>query len=165
MTFCQRRHPFLGRMQWMPAFYRLGLNYSRTRYTPKNESQRLGKFECQFTAVTVEESSSVMLQGMEGSTLGIWAAHGEGKFNLPLKESEYHISAKYHHDQYPSNPNGSDYNAAMLCSKNGRHLVMITTYRTIYISVELGPLSREQNRPLFSLDYSIRKCKTMDRQL
>ena len=66
-----------------------------------------------------------MLRGMEGSVLGIWAAHGEGKFHLPLEEKKYQIPAKYYYRSYPSNPNGSDYNSAMLCSQNGRHLVMM----------------------------------------
>ena len=66
-----------------------------------------------------------MLKGLEGSTLGIWAAHGEGKFSLPEAEHHYEIPGKYLYTDYPSNPNGSDYNAAMLCSKDGRHLVMM----------------------------------------
>jgi phosphoribosylformylglycinamidine synthase len=115
----------LGVCNGCQLFIALGLITPEHDILPKMSHNDSGKFECQFTAVTVEESNSVMLQGMEGSTLGIWAAHGEGKFNLPLKESEYQIPAKYHHDQYPANPNGSDYNAAMLCSKNGRHLVMM----------------------------------------
>jgi phosphoribosylformylglycinamidine synthase len=66
-----------------------------------------------------------MLKGLEGSTLGIWAAHGEGKFSLPKEESHYQIPAKYLYPEYPSNPNGSDFNAAMLSSNDGRHLVMM----------------------------------------
>jgi len=62
---------------------------------------------------------------MEGSNLGIWAAHGEGKFSLPLPENQYQIPGKYSYSDYPSNPNGSDYNAAMLASDDGRHLVMM----------------------------------------
>ena len=66
-----------------------------------------------------------MLSSLAGSTLGVWISHGEGKFSLPLKEEQYHIVAKYGYNAYPANPNGSDYNAAMLSSKNGRHLVMM----------------------------------------
>ena len=66
-----------------------------------------------------------MLKGLEGSILGIWAAHGEGKFSFPESENNYQIPAKYLYQNYPSNPNGSDYNAAMLASDNGRHLVMM----------------------------------------
>ena len=84
-----------------------------------------GKFECHFTGVTIQPSSAIMLRGMEGSTLGIWAAHGEGKFTFPHDEYHYQIPAKYHYADYPANPNGSVYNAAMLASKDGRHLVMM----------------------------------------
>ena len=87
-----------------------------------NES---GKFECIFTAVDILPSSSIFLNGIVGSKLGIWAAHGEGRFYLPGPKSQYQIPATYHFDSYPANPNGSDYNAAMLSSKDGRHLVMM----------------------------------------
>lgn len=83
------------------------------------------KHESIFTSVKVQENHSVMLKTLAGSTLGVWVSHGEGKFNLPLAEENYHIVAKYGYDAYPANPNGSDYNTAMLCDKTGRHLVMM----------------------------------------
>ena len=64
-----------------------------------------------------------MLSNLEGSTLGVWISHGEGKFSLPLSEDHYEVVAKYGYAEYPANPNGSDYNTAMLCDKTGRHLV------------------------------------------
>lgn len=81
-----------------------------------------GKHESAFTSVTIEENNSVMLKGLAGSTLGVWISHGEGKFNLPLAENQYDIVAKYGYTDYPSNPNGSRYNTAMICSSDGRHL-------------------------------------------
>ena len=85
-----------------------------------------GKFECHFTAVTIQASKAIMLQGLEGSTLGIWAAHGEGKFRFPKTESKIPNTRKISLQCLPcANPNGSDYNAAMLCSADGRHLVMM----------------------------------------
>lgn len=39
-----------------------------------------GRFESRFTSVVIEDSPSIMLQGMKGSNLGVWVAHGEGKF-------------------------------------------------------------------------------------
>ena len=83
------------------------------------------KHESNFTSVTVQENNSVMLSSLAGSTLGVWISHGEGKFNLPMKEADYNIVAKYGYKSYPANPNGSDYNTAMMCSKDGRHLVMM----------------------------------------
>jgi phosphoribosylformylglycinamidine synthase len=83
------------------------------------------KHESIFTSVKVQENNSVMLKTLAGTTLGVWVSHGEGKFNLPLAENQYNIVAKYGYDSYPANPNGSDYNTAMLCDKTGRHLVMM----------------------------------------
>jgi phosphoribosylformylglycinamidine synthase len=83
------------------------------------------KHESIFTSVTVQENKSVMLSSLAGSTLGVWVSHGEGKFNLPMGEENYNIVAKYGYDNYPANPNGSDFNTAMLCDTTGRHLVMM----------------------------------------
>ena len=81
------------------------------------------KHESNFVSVKVQDNNSVMLSTLAGSTLGVWISHGEGKFNLPQSEDQYQIVAKYAYEQYPANPNGSDYNTAMLCDKTGRHLV------------------------------------------
>ena len=81
------------------------------------------KHESSFTSVKVQENNSIMLSSLEGSTLGVWISHGEGKFNLPKQENEYNVVAKYAYEEYPHNPNGSDYNVAMLTDKTGRHLV------------------------------------------
>ena len=100
---------------------------------PKMHHNKSGKFESTFISVEIPENNSVMLKSLKGTTLGIWAAHGEGRFILPEAESEYGVSAKYAYDDYPANPNGSDYNAAALCSKDGRHLVMMPHLeRTIF---------------------------------
>jgi phosphoribosylformylglycinamidine synthase len=87
-----------------------------------NDSQ---KHESIFTSVTIQKNNSVMLSSFEGATLGVWVSHGEGKFNLPMPEENYNIVSKYAYETYPANPNGSDYNTAMLCDKTGRHLVMM----------------------------------------
>ena len=81
------------------------------------------KHESSFTSVKIQKNNSVMLSSMAGTTLGVWISHGEGKFNLPNTEKNYDIVAKYGYEGYPANPNGSDYNTAMLCDKTGRHLV------------------------------------------
>ncbi len=82
-----------------------------------------GKHESNFTSVTVQHNNSVMLSTLAGTTLGVWISHGEGKFVLPQTEDRYYIVAKYGYAAYPANPNGSDYNTAMLCDRSGRHLV------------------------------------------
>lgn len=87
-----------------------------------NESH---KFESEFIGVTVPMNKSVMFGSLSGSKLGIWVAHGEGKFSLPYTEDKYNIVLKYSYDQYPGNPNGSSYNVAGLSSSDGRHLAMM----------------------------------------
>ena len=81
------------------------------------------KHESNFTSVTIQPNNSVMLSNLAGSTLGVWISHGEGKFSLPYAEDRYDIVAKYGYAAYPANPNGSDYNTAMMCDSTGRHLV------------------------------------------
>ncbi len=83
------------------------------------------KHESIFTSVKVQKNNSVMLSTLEGATLGVWVSHGEGKFTLPYSEDQYNIVAKYGYAEYPANPNGSDYNTAMMCDATGRHLVMM----------------------------------------
>jgi phosphoribosylformylglycinamidine synthase len=82
-----------------------------------------GKHESAFTSVKVQENNSVMLSSLAGTTLGVWISHGEGKFSLPYSEDQYDIVAKYSYEGYPHNPNGSDFNTAMMCDATGRHLV------------------------------------------
>jgi len=66
-----------------------------------------------------------MLGNMTNMELGIWVAHGEGQFSLPYPENKYQIPLNSQGHTYPANPNGSDYDAAGLCSEDGRHLVMM----------------------------------------
>ena len=100
------------------------------------------KHESIFTSVTVEKNNSVMLSSLEGTTLGVWVSHGEGKFNLPYSEDQYNIVGKYGYDSYPANPNGSAFNTAMLCDKTGRHLVTMPHIERSTFPWNLGILSR-----------------------
>jgi phosphoribosylformylglycinamidine synthase len=103
----------------------LGLIYpdhAARPYLSWNESK---KFECTFVSLDILENHSVMLGSLEGSQLGIWVAHGEGKFNFPYEESRYHIPAKFSYHGYPGNPNGSMYDAACIASDDGRHLAIM----------------------------------------
>ena len=84
-----------------------------------------GKFESAYLGLTVQTNRSVMLGSLSGSKLGVWVAHGEGRFSLPLPEDQYNIVLKYTYDEYPGNPNGSDYATAGICSADGRHLAMM----------------------------------------
>ena len=83
------------------------------------------KFESTFLGLTIPQNDSVMFGSLSGDKLGIWVAHGEGRFYLPEPEDHYNIIAKYNYAEYPGNPNGSDYNVAGICSADGRHLAMM----------------------------------------
>ena len=83
------------------------------------------KFESSFLNLTIPQNNSVMFSSLSGNKLGIWVAHGEGRFYLPEAEDKYNVIAKYNYAEYPGNPNGSDYNVAGICSADGRHLAMM----------------------------------------
>ncbi|MCI6856145.1 MAG: phosphoribosylformylglycinamidine synthase [Bacteroidales bacterium] len=83
------------------------------------------KFESQFVGLTIPENNSVMFKSLSGSKLGIWVAHGEGKFNLPEGVESYNVVAKYSYASYPANPNGSPKAVAGIASADGRHLAMM----------------------------------------
>ncbi|WP_165022543.1 phosphoribosylformylglycinamidine synthase [Dysgonomonas sp. ZJ279] len=103
----------------------LGLVYPEHDVKAKMEHNSSHKFESTYVSVEIPKNESVMLGSLSGNKIGIWVAHGEGRFSMPKAESEYKIIAKYIYDEYPGNPNGSDYNTAGLCSADGRHLVMM----------------------------------------
>ncbi|MDR3220134.1 MAG: phosphoribosylformylglycinamidine synthase [Dysgonamonadaceae bacterium] len=91
------------------------------------------KFESGFVSLTIPKNKSVMFGSLSGNRLGIWVAHGEGKFSLPFEEKKYNVIAKFTYNTYPGNPNGSDYSIAGICSKDGRHLAMMPHLeRTIF---------------------------------
>jgi phosphoribosylformylglycinamidine synthase len=115
----------LGVCNGCQLFVELGLLNPEDTEKPKMLHNDSGKFECNFTSVTIQENNSVMLSSLAGSTLGIWAAHGEGKFSFPKEEGHYNIVGKYRYESFPANPNGSDYNTAMMTDASGRHLIMM----------------------------------------
>ncbi|MCM4160626.1 phosphoribosylformylglycinamidine synthase [Antarcticibacterium flavum] len=106
-------------------FIELGLINPDHDEKPKMLHNASKKFECTFTSVEIKENHSVMLGSLSGTKLGIWAAHGEGKFSFPYARERYNIVGEYGYDKYPSNPNGSNHNTAMLTDDTGRHLVMM----------------------------------------
>ncbi len=83
------------------------------------------KFESQYLGVTIPENNSVMFGPLSGMKMGIWVAHGEGRFVLPQSMSDYNIVARYSYTSYPGNPNGSRGAVAALASADGRHVAMM----------------------------------------
>ncbi len=116
----------------------LGLIYPEHPDMPKLLHNRSHKFESEFVGIQIPENNSVMLGNMAGMELGIWVAHGEGQFMLPYPEDRYCIPLKYSRHTYPANPNGSDYDAAGLCSYDGRHLVMMPHPERAYLPWQCG---------------------------
>ena len=92
---------------------------------PRMEHNDSHKFESQFLSVAIPENNSVMLGSLAGSKLGIWVAHGAGKFNLPEGADAYNVVAQYNYRTYPGNPNGSPRGIAGIASRDGRHLAMM----------------------------------------
>ena len=83
------------------------------------------KFESAFLSLSIPQNESVLFGSLSGNKLGLWVAHGEGRFALPDPESAYNVVAKYNYHGYPANPNGSDYDIAGICTADGRHLAMM----------------------------------------
>ena len=113
-----------------------------------------GRFESRWTTVGIEENTpAVMLQGMQGSRIGIWVAHGEGKVKFPdesrvpdiLKSGQACVRYVDHAGepttQYPLNPNGSPHGIAGLCDATGRHLAMMPHPERAYLGwqMQMGP--------------------------
>ena len=96
------------------------------------------KFESAFVGVTVPTNRSVMFGSLSGDRLGIWVAHGEGKFDLPLGEDDYNVVLKYTYDAYSGNPNGSRYSVAGICSPDGRHLAMMPHLERAFFPWQCG---------------------------
>ncbi|MDE7355171.1 MAG: phosphoribosylformylglycinamidine synthase [Rikenellaceae bacterium] len=103
----------------------LGLITPNDDIKPKMLHNDSHKFESVFVGVDILPSNNVMLGSLAGSRLGVWVAHGEGKFSLPKPEAHYNIPVRYSYQAYPGNPNGSDYNAAAISSADGRHLAIM----------------------------------------
>ena len=107
----------------------------RSQLKTKMQHNDSHKFESEFISLSIPQNNSVMFGSLSGTKLGLWVAHGEGKFLLrqasegrdllPEAESKYNIIAKYNYHGYPGNPNGSDYDVAGICSADGRHLCMM----------------------------------------
>lgn len=99
------------------------------RAVPMDEHAKMhhngsGRFESIFALLDIPKNDSVMLKTLEGSTLGAWVAHGEGRFMF-ANASEYQVAARYAYAAYPGNPNDSQDAIAALYSPDGRHLAIM----------------------------------------
>ncbi|MFC1633033.1 phosphoribosylformylglycinamidine synthase subunit PurQ, partial [Patescibacteria group bacterium] len=118
---------------WVPG-PELGIAEAEQPRFIQNKSER---FESRWSTVRIEDSPAIMLRGMAGSTMGIWVAHGEGRFYCPKPDTlaglrEQGLVAMSYVDadgqptlSYPANPNGSPFGITGICSPDGRHLAMM----------------------------------------
>ena len=125
----------LGLIQNSDKIVNSKLSNSKSPKMLHNDSH---KFESGFVGLTVQKNSSVLMGSLSGSKLGIWVAHGEGKFSLPGKEEDYNIVLKYSYSGYPANPNGSDFQTAGICSADGRHLAMMPHLERAFFPWQCG---------------------------
>ena len=126
---CQLSH----RMAWVP----FGPGGVPAEETPRLAHNKSARFESRWVNLRVEKSSCIFTKGMEGSILGVWSAHGEGRFEFPnpehkkVVEKEHLVTFRYVDDDgiptecYPFNPNGSESGIASLCSRDGRHMAIM----------------------------------------
>lgn len=135
--------------------------------SPKMQHNTSHKYESGFVGVEICESNSIMLSGIKGNKLGVWIAHGEGKFNFPLSLDNYNIAVKYTYDAYPANPNGSTGAVAGVCSADGRHLAMmphpercIRPYNWAYY---IGGRENDETTPW--MDMFVKAYKWLDKQV
>jgi phosphoribosylformylglycinamidine synthase len=128
----------LGICNGCQVMMELGLLYPDMQPHPTMHHNSSGKFESGFVNVDIPQNNSVMLGPLAGLRMGIWVAHGEGRFDLPLPDTAYQITAHYSYDEYPGNPNGSDYAAAGLCSRDGRHLAIMPHFERSIFSWNWG---------------------------
>lgn len=104
----------------------LGLIYPELgEQHPRMHHNSSGKFESAFINVDVLDNSTVMFGSLSNSKLGIWLAHGEGRFMLPGQPEDYNIPVKYSYESFPGNPNGSDFATAAVASNDGRHVAIM----------------------------------------
>ncbi len=124
--FYQRKDTLsLGVCNGCQLVMELGLLYPDWKDHPKMHHNASGRFESAFLNVSIPENDSVMFRSLAGSRLGVWIAHGEGRFELPEDATRYRTAAKYSYDEYPGTPSGSDYSVAALYSNDGRHLAIM----------------------------------------
>ena len=130
------------------------------RLQPRFIHNKSGRFESRFPTVRIVSSPSIMLKGMEGSTLGIWVAHGEGQLFFPDNDIMQEILQKklapvrYVDDdgafteRYPFNPNGSPSGITALCSPDGRHLALMPHPERVFMKWQWAYMPEDWKKAL-----------------
>jgi phosphoribosylformylglycinamidine synthase len=130
------------------------------KFQPRFIQNRSGRFESRFSTVRISPSPAIMLKGMEGSSLGVWVAHGEGRLHFPdtgvLDEAlKKNLAPVRFIDEkgnftatYPLNPNGSYQGITALCSPDGRHLALMPHPERSFLKWQWAYMPEEWKRDL-----------------
>ena len=109
---------------------------------PSFERNTSEQFEARFTGVKINNSKSILFEGMQDSVLPIAIAHGEGKATFKSKLPINKISMQYvdhfgnSSQVYPHNPNGSENAAAAICDETGRITIMMPHPERVFRTVQ-----------------------------
>lgn len=130
------------------------------KFQPRFIHNKSGRFESRFSSVKIIESPSIMLNGMEGSVVSIWTAHGEGLIHFPDKNILNEVLDKrlapirYVDDtgefteKYPFNPNGSPFGITALCTPDGRHLAIMPHPERTFLKWQWAWMPEEMKKSL-----------------
>jgi phosphoribosylformylglycinamidine synthase len=117
---------------------------------PKFVRNQSEQFEAREVLVRVNDSPSIFLRGMAGSTLPIVTAHGEGRAAFTDKDSEknmvqqklaplQYVDSRHRiTTEYPANPNGSRLGITALTTADGRATIMMPHPERVFLSRQLS---------------------------
>jgi len=109
---------------------------------PSFEKNASEQFESRFTGVKINNSKSILFDGMQDSIMPIAIAHGEGKATFKSKIPANNISMQYvdHSGSpsqiYPHNPNGSENAVAAICDETGRITIMMPHPERVFRAIQ-----------------------------
>ncbi len=133
----------------------------------QNKSEQ---FEARLVMVRINSSKSLLLESMQGSTLPIAVAHGEGRIDATedsLQQLKKHglISMNYINNNlqdteiYAYNPNGSKGGATGFCNEDGRITIMMPHPERLFRAVQYSwcPTEWQENGPWMRMFRNARK--------
>jgi phosphoribosylformylglycinamidine synthase len=116
----------------------------------RNQSEQ---FEARFVMVEVQQSPSILFDGMAGSRMPVVVSHGEGYADFgsakKLKAAQPLVSLRYvdHRgkatETYPLNPNGSPQGITGLTTPDGRFSIMMPHPERVFRAVQNSWYPRE----------------------